>query len=127
MNLAIDTNAYADFCRGKDYAVKAMRRAEEVYLPFIVLAELRAGFRAGKNTAQNEKNLVLFLNSRRTRILFADEDTTHHYASLFYQLKKQGTPIPINDIWIAALIHQHHLTLLSRDAHFDYLPQIFRV
>ena len=49
------------------------------------------------------------------------------YAGLFAQLRRQGTPIPTNDIWIAALALQHNLALLSRDAHFDNLPQLRRV
>lgn len=68
-----------------------------------------------------------FLNSPRVEILFADEQTTHHYARLFYQLRKQGTPIPTNDIWIAALVVQHDLVLCARDHHFEHLPQLPRV
>ena len=59
-------------------------------------------------------------------MLFADEQTTFHYARIFRQLREQGTPIPTNDIWIAALVQQHDLLLCSRDAHFDVLPQLGR-
>jgi tRNA(fMet)-specific endonuclease VapC len=59
--------------------------------------------------------------------VFADEDSTHHYARLFRQLRRQGTPIPTNDLWIAALVVQHQLHLFARDAHFDHLPQIPRL
>lgn len=37
-------------------------------------------------------------------------------------LRAQGTPIPENDLWIAALVRQHGLTLVSRDEHFDAVP-----
>ena len=60
------------------------------------------------------------------RLLVPDEQTTHHYAAVFRQLRQQGTPIPTNDVWIAALVIQHGLVLSSRDAHFDHLPQILR-
>jgi predicted nucleic acid-binding protein len=60
-------------------------------------------------------------------ILFADEQTTHHYANVYRQLRMQGTPIPTNDIWIAALVLQHDLALCARDDHFDHLPQLVRV
>lgn len=53
-------------------------------------------------------------------------DTTHHYARLFRQLRTAGTPIPTNDIWIAALVIQHDIALYSRDAYFDVLPQLLR-
>ncbi len=44
-----------------------------------------------------------------------------------HQLRRQGTPIPTNDLWIAALVVQHQLHLFARDAHFDRLPQIPRL
>jgi tRNA(fMet)-specific endonuclease VapC len=59
--------------------------------------------------------------------VFADEDTTHHHARLFHQLRRQGTPIPTNDLWIAALVVQHELHLFAHDAHFDHLLQIPRL
>jgi len=57
-------------------------------------------------------------------VLFADEQTIEQYVSLFRQLRRQGTPIPTNDLWIAALVLQHGLVLCARDRHFDHLPQI---
>ncbi|NQU40860.1 MAG: PIN domain-containing protein [Lentisphaerae bacterium] len=56
-----------------------------------------------------------------------DEQTTFHYGRLYAQLRSQGTPVPTNDLWIAALVVQHRLTLLTRDDHFKHLPQISRV
>lgn len=127
MKIALDTNRYTDFCRGEQEAVERIARADKIYLPFIVLGELRAGFQAGTKTKQNERNLTRFLNSPRARLLLPDEQTTHHYANVFAQLRKQGTPIPTNDIWIAALVLQHDLLLLARDSHFDHLPQLARI
>ena len=124
MKLAIDTNRYVDFCRGDDRAVAVLRAAEKIFLPFVVLAELRAGFRAGSKGLENERILVRFLHSARVEVLFSDDQTTHHYAGLFLQLKKQGTPIPTNDLWIAAMVVQHNLPLFHRDRHFESLPQI---
>ncbi len=60
-------------------------------------------------------------------VLFADDQTTHHYASLYRQLRKQGTPIPTNDLWLAGLVLQHNFALHARDKHFDCLPQLVRV
>ena len=59
--------------------------------------------------------------------LAADDQTTHHYAAVFRQLRKQGTPIPTNDMWLAALTLQHNLALHARDRHLDHLPQLVRV
>jgi tRNA(fMet)-specific endonuclease VapC len=127
MRLAIDTNRYVDFARGLADAVSRLRTAERILLPLIVLGELRAGFLAGLRAPENEAGLTRFLNSPRVDVLLADEDTTHHYARLFHQLRRQGTPIPTNDIWIAALVVQHQLYLFARDTHFDHLPQIPRL
>ncbi len=126
MNTIIDTNRYRDFCEGESTAVDIVQRARTLSLPFVVLAELRAGFLCGTLARRNEQSLVRFLNSERVRLLFPDENTTHHFARLFAQLRLQGTPIPIHDIWIAALAIQHDLLLFSRDAHFDVLPQLAR-
>ena len=126
MRLLTDTNRYRDFCEGRPEAVHAFRMAERVCLPFVALAELRAGFRCGTLGSRNEAVLIQFLNRPRVHVLFADEGTTHHYASIFAQLRAQGTPIPTNDLWIAALAAQHDLLLFSRDAHFDHLPNLAR-
>jgi tRNA(fMet)-specific endonuclease VapC len=126
VNVLIDTNRYRDFCEAEPGAVERLRMAETVCLAFVTLAELRAGFLGGSSGAKNERTLSLFLHRPRVRILWPDEQTTHHYARIFLQLRRQGTPIPTNDIWIAALAVQHELVLFSRDAHFDRLPQLVR-
>jgi tRNA(fMet)-specific endonuclease VapC len=126
MKILLDTNRYRDFCEGAADAVECMRVAELVCMAFVTLAELRAGFLAGTAGRRNERILALFLNRPRVRIIWPDEQTTHHYARLFLQLRKQGTPIPTNDIWIAALAVQHDLVLFSRDAHFERLQQLPR-
>ena len=126
MRILLDTNRYRDFCEGNKGAFDIIQRARLVYLPFVVLAELRAGFLCGTLARQNEKSLTVFLNSPRVRVLMADEETTHHFARIFAQLRLQGTPIPVNDIWIAAITVQHDLLLFSRDRHFDSLPQVAR-
>ncbi|MPY88747.1 MAG: PIN domain-containing protein [Luteitalea sp.] len=127
MRVALDTNRYVDLCKGVDETVQLLEVAEAVILPFVVLGELRAGFAHGRRQAENERTLRRFLLKEGVRVLFADEQTTHHYAAVFRQLRKQGTPIPTNDMWLAALVLQHNLVLHARDRHFDELPQIVRV
>jgi len=126
MNLALDTNRYTDFCRGVTGVQEILEQAEKLYLPVVVLGELRAGFALGRRGAENERTLRRFLMKNDVDLLFPDEQTTHHYASVYRQLRTQGTPIPTNDMWIAALVLQHNLTLYARDDHFDRLPQIPR-
>jgi tRNA(fMet)-specific endonuclease VapC len=127
MRVAIDTNRYVDFARGEAEAVERLRHAQRLYVPFVVLAELRAGFLCGTRAERNEANLTRFLDSARVDVLYADDQTTHQYARLFRQLRAQGTPIPTNDLWTGALVVQHGLRLFARDRHFDHLPQIPRV
>ena len=127
MKVALDTNTYKAFCMNQEKAVEIVRTADVLYLPFVVLAELRAGFLCGNRAFKNEQTLLKFLSRPRVQLLFADEATTHHYSQLFKQLRTQGTPIPTNDLWIAALVRQHNLTLFSDDIHFDRLPQLPRI
>jgi tRNA(fMet)-specific endonuclease VapC len=127
VRLALDANRYTDLCRGEVSVVEAIELADEVWLPFIVLGELRAGFAVGTQGPRNEAVLRRFLLKSRVGVLYADDQTTHHYAALYRQLRKQGTPIPTNDIWIAALVLQHSLVLFARDTHHDVLPQRARV
>ena len=127
MRLALDTNRYTDLCRGDLVVIEAVEMADEVWLPFVVVGELRAGFAAGSQGPRNEAVLRRFLLKPGVGILYAGEQTTHHYANVYRQLRKQGTPIPTNDMWIAALVLQYSLVLFARNAHFDALPQVIRI
>jgi tRNA(fMet)-specific endonuclease VapC len=126
VRVALDTNAYVDLCRGDAATVRIASTAESVSLPFVVVAELRAGFAMGRRSAENERVLRRFLLKPGVAVLYPDDQTAHHYASAYRQLRLQGTPIPTNDLWIAALVLQHNLVLRSRDRHFENLPQILR-
>jgi tRNA(fMet)-specific endonuclease VapC len=127
VRLALDTNRYTDLCRGEEEVVFLVEHAEAVFLPFAVVAELRAGFALGRHGIENERVLRRLLMKPGVAVLFPDDQTTHHYAAVFRQLRRQGTPIPTNDLWIAALVLQHDLVLCARDRHFDHLPQITKL
>jgi tRNA(fMet)-specific endonuclease VapC len=126
VRIALDSNRYTDFAKGERGVVEILETADAVFLPFVVLAELRAGFSVGRRGAQNEGVLRRFLTRSGVDVLLPDDATTHHYAALYRQLRQQGTPIPTNDLWIAALVLQHDLALFARDRHFDALPQLLR-
>ena len=125
--IAVDTNRYRDFVEGLTEVVSVFRVAPRIVLPFVVVAELRAGFAVGSRGRENQRVFEGFLHRPRIEVLFPTMETTRHYANLFRQLRAAGTPIPVNDLWIAALVVQHDLVLYSRDAHFDLLPQLPRV
>ena len=124
MRILIDTNRYTDFANKDPAAVARFLEAEELIVPFIVLAELRAGFRSGTLSRRNEDILARFLSNAKVRPLYPDEWTTHVYADLYALLRSRGTPIPANDIWIASLAVQHSLPLYTRDRHFQNIPRL---
>jgi tRNA(fMet)-specific endonuclease VapC len=127
MKLALDTSRYSDFGDGDREVAGVIEAADAVYVPLPVLAELRAGFVSGTRAKHNEAKLAQFLSRQGVAVLLPDEQTTRHYAAVYVQLRRQGTPIPANDMWIAALVIQHGLALYTRDAHFNHLPQIARI
>lgn len=124
MNIALDTNRYRDLCEGNAEVLDLVGKADRVVVPFVVLAELRAGFAIGSRGSENERPLLRFLAKPGVEVAYATDGTTRSYASLYRQLRAAGTPIPTNDLWIAAVVVEHGLTLLSADAHFRHLPQI---
>lgn len=124
MRILVDTNSLTDVFRGAPALVRIVESAREVWLPFVALAEIKAGFLVGERSAANEALLLAFLQLPHVDVVYADHETTEIYARLFLQLRRAGTPIPTNDLWIASLAVQHQFCLVSRDRHFDKLPQI---
>lgn len=124
VEIAIDTNRYRDFVEGDPAAVAVFRSAPRICVPFVAVAELRAGFAFGSRGTENQRIFEQFLHRERVEVLLPNMETTRQYANLYRQLRTAGTPIPTNDVWIASIVIQHDLTLFSRDKHFDALPQI---
>jgi tRNA(fMet)-specific endonuclease VapC len=127
MRIILDTNRYGDLFKEVPQTVALAESADAIFIPFVVLAELRAGFAYGDRQLENERVLRHFLSRNGVYTIFADDQTTHHYAAIYRQLRMQGTPIPTNDMWLAALTLQHSLVLHDRDKHFDHLPQLVRI
>ena len=59
-------------------------------------------------------------------VLAVTDETAVAYAALRVALRRSSRPIPANDAWIAALALQHRLPVLSRDQHFDAVPDLKR-
>jgi tRNA(fMet)-specific endonuclease VapC len=91
-----------------------------------VLAEIKAGFYGGSRQQQNQILLRKLLAKPTLGVLLPGRETAEHYARLFVQLKRAGSPIPDNDLWIAALALEHDLILITRDRHFERIPQLMR-
>jgi tRNA(fMet)-specific endonuclease VapC len=103
---------------------RALREAEEVCLTVIVLGELRAGFLRGSRVRRNEEQLRDFLSQPRVRVLDLDQETSERYAVIRNDLRRRGTPVAANDLWIAASAFQHGLRVLTTDGDFKLIPQV---
>jgi tRNA(fMet)-specific endonuclease VapC len=110
--------------RGAEGVKLALQRADEIYLNPIILGELRVGFLRGASREKNEGELRAFLSSPRVSIVPMDENTGDRYAVIRNALWRAGTPIPANDIWIAATAMQYGLRVLTTDSHYLHVPQV---
>ncbi len=122
--LLIDTNIYSDALRGKEEVVRNLRKAEWIGISTISIGELFSGFKGGKKEYQNRMELEGFLDSPRVEIYMVDIETADFYAQILDSLRKNGTPIPTNDIWIAATAFRNGLKVYTMDRHFNKIPGI---
>ena len=123
--MIIDTNALSAFFDGDAAVVRQIGRATDLAVPVIVLGEYRFGLLGSRTRQAREGVLDQFVRS--TRVLEVTDATTRHYAAIRHDLRLAGTPIPVNDTWIAALAREHSLSVLSNDTHFDAVRELRRV
>jgi predicted nucleic acid-binding protein len=110
--------------RGHEAAKSAVQRADEILVTPVVVGELLAGFLRGRNRRRNQRELDAFLASPRVGVVTVDAETAERYAVIITALRAAGTPIPTNDVWIAASAMQHGLRVTTTDAHHTQVPQI---
>ncbi len=120
----MDTSAYGAFLRGSPGIKEAVQEADEIVFNPVVLGELKAGFLLGKNEKRNRGILKDFLSSPRVTLVEIDEETSERYAVIVQSVRVRGTPIPTNDLWIAASAMQHGLKVLTTDKHYLNVSQI---
>ena len=123
-SLLIDTNAYVAFKRGSAEAVSILQNAPSIAINAVVLGELLSGFAVGTRRETNLRELARFLESSRVVVLPLDRRTAECYAAVYEGCKKAATPIPTNDMWIAATAIQHNLAIFSYDGHFRVVPHL---
>lgn len=119
--IAVDTNIVSALLRGEDCVLPS----QEVFVPYVVVAELRAGVAAGDNPKKNQPLLDKFFSDEYlTMSAGLSPEAIPCYIQIYAYLRKQGTPISPNDLWIAAECMQLSLPLLTRDKDFRNVPQI---
>ena len=123
--MILDTNALSAFVDDVPGAVEQIGRADDLYVPVIVLGEYRFGIASSRRRREYEA----WLTKGRSfwNILPIVEDTAAHCATIRQELKKAGNPLPANDVWIAAVARQHDLPVLTRDDHFDTIAGVTRL
>ena len=121
-SLCLDTSAYSAFKRGDPAITKLLEQADSIALPTVVLGELHAGFAAGNRRAANEQELAQFLKLPGCEVAAITAQTARRYADVVVVLRANGTPIPTNDIWIAAVALETGSALVTRDRHFAQVP-----
>ena len=115
----LDTSVIIPYLRG-DPALRANFLASPtLYVPLTVFGELLCGANLSQNPAKNLAQIQNFLGA--AIVLPPSVATAEHYGRIRAQLAQAGTPIPENDIWIAALALEHKLPLAARDVHFDHV------
>ena len=120
----LDTSAYSQMKRGESRVVELVDRAEWIGMPCVVLGELHAGFRSGSRRKQNETELEEFLAQPMVEELAVDGEVARIFGDLVSELRRRGTPVPSNDVWIAATCARVGATLLTFDAHFGKFPRV---
>jgi len=125
-NILLDTNCYSAYLTGDERVLNVLVEAESVYMSIFVLGELFAGFRGGSKMQQNLDYLKRFLAKKTVKILDATMETAEIFGDLKEKLKKNGSPIPINDVWISAHALETSSVLITYDAHFQNITGLRR-
>ena len=119
MKILLDTSAYVGFKRNANEIVDIIVSSELILFSPVVLGELMFGFRSGNRFKKNMAELNFFLENEAVELVQIGKITSDRYSRIAAQLKQQGTPIPTNDIWIAAQTMEHGAELITTDHHFD--------
>jgi tRNA(fMet)-specific endonuclease VapC len=119
MKILLDTSAYVGFKRNHIGLVDIIVNSERVLISAIVLGELMFGFRSGSRFKKNIAELDNFMKHEAVELVQIGAITADRYSRIAAQLKQQGTPIPTNDIWIAAQTMEHGAELITTDHHFE--------
>jgi tRNA(fMet)-specific endonuclease VapC len=123
--MILDTNAISAWWQAQASLLIILQQTTRLHLPVPALAEFIFGIH---KSDRRPRMAAWLLEARQVApVLPVDETTAEIYASIRHQLESAGTPIPMNDLWIAAIARQHDLPVISRDTHFDHVHGLTRV
>ena len=114
----LDTSAYSNLRAGQVQVLDHVSDALVGVMPVTVLGELEAAFESGRRTQENRRVLAEFLAEPFASVLEVTTITVRYYARIFASLHRAGTPIPVNDVWIAAATMECNGHLLTFDRDF---------
>lgn len=120
----LDTNAYTKFLSGDERVLEVLGKAETIYIPVVVIAELLVGFKGGTKKVENQRLLDKFLQKSTVKILNVTIETAEIFSELQNKLKKSGNPLPINDVWIASGAVETGSMVVTYDNHFRQIPGV---
>lgn len=123
--MILDTNAVSALLAGDSGLAEVLGPTARHHLPVVVLGEYRFGLL--RSARRESLGALLDTLIRESIVLLVDEATTKAYAQVRHELREKGKPIPENDVWIAALARQHSQPVVSRDGHFDEVPDLRRL
>lgn len=123
-DLLFDTSAYSLFKRGNEKVLNVVREADRIFMNAIVIGELLAGFDGGRYREANRQELKEFLQARSVHMVPLTGQTAERYSFIFHELKRQGTPVPTHDLWIAASAMESGASILTADRHFNKIRQV---
>ncbi|MBI2339481.1 MAG: type II toxin-antitoxin system VapC family toxin [Deltaproteobacteria bacterium] len=123
----LDTSGYSEFKRNNSQVIEEIRKADRLFVNPIVIGELLAGFDGGKYKQQNRRELREFLGRDSVTVHSISEETSERYSVIHQYLKKKGTPISANDLWIAASVLETGAHLVTADSDFLKLEMISTV
>lgn len=121
-SVSLDTNAYSAYLLGNKKVLNALIKADIVYMSTIMIGELYAGFYGGSKFEKNKEYLESFLKKSTVTILEVTLTTAETFGRIKNNLKEIGSPLPLNDIWIAAHAIETNSELITFDTHFKKIP-----
>jgi predicted nucleic acid-binding protein len=120
--VVLDTSAYSRFQSRHAGIVAALAEAKIILMPVTVLGELEAGFELGMRSAANRQELARFLADPAVAVLDTTSAVARRWARIFARLRRAGTPVSANDMWIAAAAMECGGHLLTFDSDFAKIP-----